>query len=147
MRKVVVMLMMIGLISVAQATRIDDFQSYTEAGAIADDTGGVWIGVPTTATNPDIADDGNGNQFLTHWGTGGWGNQTGAYISLGDNAIADGDVAILDFDMMVATEAHDISFGLANGGSAGDWTDMEAYVTMKPNGDIEVRNGGSGQTV
>ena len=147
MKKVAVLLMLIGLISTAGAVVIDDFQSYTEAGNIADDTGGIWTGIPTSTTNPDIADDGNGNQFLTHWGTGGWGNQAGAYRSMGDNAVADGEVAILDFDMMAATDAHDISFGLANGGGAGDWTDMEAYVTMKPNGDLEVRNGGSGQNV
>lgn len=141
MKKVVMLLMVIGLVSASQAAMIDDFQAYTEAGTIMDDTGGVWTETPsdTAVGNVDLADDGAGNQYITNWSSGGWGGQTGAYRSLGTNTVADGSSAILEFDMMAATDTYDMSFGLANTGDNKAWNDMEAYVTIK-NGDVKLRD-------
>lgn len=144
MKRVVMMLMVVGLVSVSQAVLIDDFQGYTEAGSISDDTAGVWTEIGTSG-NPDIADDGAGNLFITNYKNGGWPDQVGTYRSLGANAVANGQTVTLEFDMMAATNNHDMSFGLANGGDNTAWNDMEAYVTIKE-GDVKLRgvDGGLG---
>lgn len=144
------MLMVVGFVSASQAVIIDDFQSYTSDPAgtttIEVQTGDVWHGVGYAGTtNPRIRDDGAGNQFLTNYGISNYNNR-GAYMSLGADTVADTYLTTLDFDIWAATDTHDISFGLGNGGT-GTWGDLEAYITFAQNGDIQARNGGSSAVI
>ena len=132
------LVVLLGCVSIVPAVVIDDFESYTEAGNISEDTGGAWLGIPGSTSFPDLADDGAGNQFLTDYGTSE--NTRGAYMDLGANAVLDRSTATLDFDIWAATDLHDISFGFASGGSSGSWYDMEAYITLVGT-DIVARNG------
>ena len=135
---------LLACVAIAQAVVIDDFESYTEAGNIADDTGGIWLGIPGSTSFPDIADDGAGNQFITNYGTSEF--MRGAYRELGGHILFDRSVTTLDFDIWAATDSHDISFGFAHGGSSGSWSDMEAYITLVGT-DIFARNGSASEVI
>lgn len=134
------MLLLTGLIATSQAVLIDNFESYTEAGNIAADTGGVWNGLPSYTGNPDIGGEGTGNQYLTNFATT---TARGAYCTLGSETVADGYIATLTFDVLIETAAQDTSFGLAGqGGTTENWNDYEAYIGVK-NGAVFGRNAGT----
>lgn len=128
----------LGFIAVSHAAIVDDFESYTEAGNIAADTGGVWNGIPDFTGNPDIADDGAGNQYLTNFATT---TNRGAYSNLVANAVTDTYITTLVFDMYLETASQDTSFGLANGGTDDYWSDFEAYIGIT-NTALTARNAG-----
>lgn len=130
MKKMILLMMAAGLISLSQAVLIDDFETYA-LGNVRDVASPPWTAIAGTG-QADIYDDGTGNQVLGFGWSGGW---RGTY---NDNitAVAEGTVgSVLFFNVYANAEGLDHSFGLSDvAGAEIDWfDDFEIQIYMKRN--------------
>ena len=154
MKRVSYVLLLVALISVAQAELVDDFDSYDISSStnVRDVASPPWTAIGGTG-QADIFDDGTGNQVLGFGWNSGW---RGTY---NDNitAIAEGTAgAVLFFNVYANGESLNHSWGLCDvEGSSIDWfDDMEVQIGMTDSGTsgdglvrLHVRDGGGNISV
>lgn len=147
MKKVLVTVMAMGLISISQAVIVDDFESYTP-GLIRDGvTGGVWTEITGGTSFARISEDAGNNFLQVGWNGGG----RGAFRGI--DPIADTDTATLFLRLYVTSSSQDASFGLADTvtTSAATWSDFEMQMVLGNGDDAEhanlrARDGGTVET-
>lgn len=139
MKTVLLILTMAGLVSIAQAGMVDDFQSY----AVGNVSGtGVWTGIFAGTGNAQIEADGT-NQFGSWWAANN--GPRGMWRSI--TPIANADTATTVFlQVMTDTLTNDGSFGLSDitgaPSNSQPWGDFEIQGAIV-NGVLNARNAGT----
>ncbi len=145
MKKVLVMLAVLGLAAAAQAVLIDDFEGYA-LGNVRDVASPPWTAVDNTG-QADIFDDGTGNQVLGFGWNSGWrGTYNDTIVPVADTSIA----ATLFMRLYANHEDLDHSVGLADvpGAEINWFDDFEIQVAVTRNDtagtvDLKGRNAGN----
>lgn len=144
MKRMAVMLMVVGIMAVGQAVMIDDFDSYALGDPVAPWTTseGVWYS--------SIVDDGTGNQAMAFGGTNATDGTGGDYrdTRISTGMPISGGYATLTFDFMATQTTVDNAFGLTHNEDMNWYSDYASYarliVSSGAAGTVElsVRSGG-----
>ena len=139
MRKLMCLCLVLGMISVAGAGFVDNFDSYT-AGELSSTSD--WLSKGSSA-DQTVVDDGTGNLYYQTTNTSYYYSR-GATVDLAaENVIADGESATLSFSITALTETFNMSVGLVDVEAASsatqEWGYYGPYVGFK-NGSLMYRD-------
>ncbi|MBN1796914.1 MAG: hypothetical protein JW804_09600 [Sedimentisphaerales bacterium] len=88
MKKVLLILLLVGFTAISQAALVDDFENYNTGAVAAGNGSPPWTTSEAAGFYADIMDDGAGNQFISQYASGDYRDiRTSTPISLGDSTV------------------------------------------------------------